>query len=219
MDGSVSGNDELVGALSSALEAEDPSTRMKAAMAAGTNADPGLCSVLIARCAVEPDFFVRDTLTWALTRLPAQVTVPALRGALDTGSSQARSQALHTLSKIGDPETWALITEAMLTSDDDEVACSAWRAAVVLVPERERRLLAEVLATQLGRGDRDMQRSLSRALVAVGDVIVSVVPTRETHAAPEVRAHAHATLVLLRDPEAGFGALLDEAQRITALGP
>lgn len=212
-------NRQLVAAIIAGLEAADSSTRMKAAMAAGSNADPGLCSALVTRCAIEPDFFVRDTLTWALTRLPTQVTVPALRQELKSGVSQARSQALHTLSKIGDPDTWTLITEAMLTSDDDEIARSAWRAAIVLVPDHSRQALASALTTQLGRGDRDLQRSLSRALVALGDVIVSIVQTRENHADPAVRAHAHATLVLLSDPEAGFGALLDEAQRITALGP
>jgi len=39
------------------------------------------------------------------------------------------------------------------------VARSAWRAAVVLVPEGEEKELAVGLATQLGRGGRETRRS------------------------------------------------------------
>jgi hypothetical protein len=42
--------------LVTALAADDESTRLKAALAAGSNADPGLLDVLVARCAIEPDF-------------------------------------------------------------------------------------------------------------------------------------------------------------------
>lgn len=51
-----------------ALAGGNSSTRLKAALAIGTRPQPGVVDVLVARCAVEPDFFVRDMLTWALTR-------------------------------------------------------------------------------------------------------------------------------------------------------
>ncbi|WP_396229723.1 HEAT repeat domain-containing protein, partial [Frankia sp. CpI1-P] len=49
-----------------ALSAADSSTRLQATLAVGTNPDPDLLEALMERCAVEPDFFVRDMLTWAL---------------------------------------------------------------------------------------------------------------------------------------------------------
>lgn len=202
-----------------ALSAANPSTRLQATMAAGTHPDPGLVDALVARCAIEPDFFVRDMLTWALTRLPAEVTVPRLRAELRSERAQARSQALHTLSKIGDGSAWPEITRSLLRDADDEVARSAWRAAVVLVPEGERHGLAVELATQLGRGDRNMRLSLSRALVALGDVIEPALRAGLASADAAVRAHARATELLLRDPDAGFDAAVDEAKRIFALGP
>jgi HEAT repeat protein len=198
-----------------ALSAGNSSTRLQAALAAGTQADPGLAEVLVTRCAIEPDFFVRDMLTWALTRLPAEITVPRLVTQLRSESAQARSQALHTLSKIGDGSTWPAITRSLLHDADDEVARSAWRAAVVLVPAGERTALAAELATQLGRGDRTVRLSLSRALVALGDVIEPALRTGLASDEPAVRAHARATERLLRDPDAGF----DEARRFVALGP
>ncbi len=117
-----------------ALAAGDESTRLKAALAIGSNPDPGLIDALVARCAVEPDFYVREMLTWALTRFPPQVTVPRLLSELHSECPQARSQALHTLSKIKDAGAWPAITRSLLHDADDEVARSAWRAAVVLVP-------------------------------------------------------------------------------------
>lgn len=202
-----------------ALGAGNSSTRLQAALAAGSHSDPGLVDVLVARCAIEPDFFVRDMLTWALTRIPSEITVPRLRAELRSERAQARSQALHTLSKIGDGSVWPAITRSLLHDADDDAARSAWRAAVVLVPAGERERLAEELAAQLGRGDRDVQLSLSRALVALGDVIEPALQPRLANDDPTVRAHAHATQMLLHDPDAGFDSALDEAKRIVALGP
>lgn len=202
-----------------ALGAASSSTRLQAALAIGTNPDPGLVDALVARCAVEPDFFVRDMLTWALTRHPAEITVPRLRAELLSERPQARSQALHTLSKIGDRNVWRDITRSLLHDPDDEVARSAWRAAVILAPAEEHPGLAADLAAQLGRGDRTLRLSLSRALVALGEAAAPVLRPAAVSAEPEVRAHARATERLLRDPDAGFDLAVDEAKRIVALGP
>ncbi|NED78888.1 HEAT repeat domain-containing protein, partial [Streptomyces sp. SID11233] len=70
-------------------------------------------------------------------RQPEELTVPLLVAALRTEPAQARAQALHTLSKIAEPATWEAITPALLDDPDDEVARTAWRTAVVLVPEGE----------------------------------------------------------------------------------
>jgi hypothetical protein len=202
-----------------ALSSGNSSTRLQAALTVGTQADSALVDALVARCATEPDFFVRDMLTWALTRLPSEITVPRLRVELRSERAQARSQSLHTLSKIGDRSAYPAITRSLLHDPDDEVARSAWRAAVVLVPEVEQEELAAELAAQLGRGDRQLKLSLSRALVALGAVIQPLLHVGMASADPMVSAHARATEVLLRNPDAGFDAAIHEAQRIVALGP
>lgn len=78
--------------LVAALGATNASTRLRTALAIGTDPEPGLVDTLIARCAIEPDFYVRDMLTWALTRLPSEITVPKLIGELRSDEAQARSQ-------------------------------------------------------------------------------------------------------------------------------
>ncbi|MFD5555912.1 HEAT repeat domain-containing protein [Streptomyces sp. NPDC127068] len=202
-----------------ALEDDRPSVRLRAALEVGSAPDPQFVDTLVERCAVEPDFPVRDMLTWALTRHPATTTVPKLLDELGSERAQARSQALHTLSKIGDRRTWPAITRALLSDTDDEVARTAWRTAVVLVPEGAETALAVVLSTQLGRGGRETQLSLSRALIALGEAMVPTVRAATTDLDPRVRAHALATERLLRDPEAGFAYAIEEAKRVVALGP
>ncbi|MGZ0147678.1 HEAT repeat domain-containing protein [Kribbella sp. WER1] len=201
------------------LAAADTSTRLRAAMAIGAEADPEVVEVLVARCGVEPDFFVRDMLTWALIQLPRDVVLPQVVAELDSANAQARSQALHTLSKLKDPATWPAITRQLLHDPDDEVRRTAWRTAVGLVPAGAEQQLAKELATELGRGDRDVQLSLSRALVELGDAADEALAGGLASRKAKVQAHARATERLLRDPEANFGALLDEAKRAVALGP
>ncbi|MGY0490030.1 HEAT repeat domain-containing protein [Streptomyces sp. WG-D5] len=199
------------------LEDERSSVRLRAALAVGSAPDPRYVDKLVERCAVEPEFFVRDMLTWALTRHPVSGTLPALLRELDAESAQARSQALHTLSKLGDRRAWPAITRELLTDADDEVARSAWRTAVVLAPEAGQGSLADVLVTQLGRGDRETRLSLSRALADLGDAALPALDTAATAADPDVRAHALATQRIVRDPDTGFEFAVEEAKRVVAL--
>jgi HEAT repeat protein len=205
--------------MAEALCAEDPSVRLQAALAVGADPDLGLLGTLVERCGVEPDFFVRDMLSWALTRLPAEITLPRIRQELESERPQARSQALHTLSKIGNRRAAVWITHDLLRDADDEVARTAWRVAVALVPDGEKPRLVDPLIGQLGRGSRPVQLSLSRALVDLGDVAEAALERAAGHDDPAVAAHARATELLRQEPEAGFDAAIDEARRIVALGP
>lgn len=200
------------------LSHDDSSVRLRAALAAGTRPEPEFVQILIAQCAIEPDFYVRDMLTWALLRQPAELTVPELLIELHSDIDQARSQALHSLSKIGDARAWPAITPALLRDGNDEVARAAWRAAVILVPDTDRPELAATLATQLGRGAREVQLSLSRALVALGDVALGPLQTAAVSSANEAaQAHASATERMMSNPDEGFDAALFEAKRALAL--
>lgn len=202
--------------LAAGLEARAPSTRLRAALAAGTDPHPDQIDVLVRRCALEPDFYVRDMLTWALTRHDRGATTERVLRELTSEIARARSQALHTLTKIGDRGTWPAIPP-LLQDADDEVARTAWRAAVGLVPEGEKLGLAEVLATQLDRGGRDVQLSLSRAFVAMGGVAIPVIERAQSSPQPGVSAHALATAHLMANPDDGFDAAIAEARRVVAL--
>jgi HEAT repeat protein len=199
--------------LVTALSQPNASARLKAALDAGTRPDPSFIPVLVARCAVEPDLNVREMLTWALVRQPVDETLPVLIAELSSEVTQARSQALHTLSKIGDESAWPAITPALLFDSDDTVARTAWRAAVAVAPQDARAPLASTLATLLGRGDRDAKYSLARALAALAPESGAALHRASDVDDAETRIHALATQRLIDDPDEGFDSALYEAAR------
>ncbi|MBT1678527.1 HEAT repeat domain-containing protein [Curtobacterium aurantiacum] len=204
--------------LTDALADPRSSVRLQAVMAAGTTPDPADIDVLVAQCAVEPDFFVRDMLTWALTRHPAEDVVARVLPELERPEPQARSQALHTLSKIGDPGAWPAV-RPLLGDRDDEVLRAAWRTAVALVPDGERAALARTLAVQLGVGDRERRLSLSRALVGLGeDTVAPILAAAADRGTDAVLEHVRETERLLHDPDAACALAVERARREVALG-
>lgn len=204
--------------LTDALADPRSSVRLQAVMAAGTTPDAGDLDVLVDQCAVEPDFFVRDMLTWALTRHPSDDVVARVLPELARPEAQARSQALHTLSKVGDPAAWPSV-RPLLADQDDEVLRAAWRTAVALVPDDERAELARTLAVQLGVGPRERRLSLSRALVGLGEETVApVLAAAADRGSGAVRDDVADTERLLHDPDAASGLALERARREVALG-
>ena len=181
--------------LKALLESPDKSVRLQAALAAGTYPEDAYIEVLVTQCAHEPDFFVRDTLSWALMRHDIGKVVDRLKSELNSENPQAKSQAIHTLSKIGDKQFYSLITNEHHFDSQDKVAVTAWRAASVLVPENESSALAQILVTQLGRGDYDVQFDLTRFLCALGDVIVEPLQRASDSDKEEIRLHAAFTLM------------------------
>ena len=185
--------------LKSLLDSPDQSVRLKAALAAGTYPEPEFIEILITQCAIEPDFFVRDTLSWALMRNDIAKVVKRLETELQSANTQAKSQAIHTLSKIGDKNNYSLITDEMLFDADDFVAATAWRAASVLVPDNQKEDLVKKLVTQLGRGDSDTQFALTRFLCAIGETIVDPL-TEAAHSTDDaISNQAKFTLLRFRE--------------------
>ena len=183
------------------LKSPDQSVRLKAALAAGTYPNLDHIEVLIRQCSNESDFFVRDTLSWALMRQDRQAVVQRLIPELKSPNPQSRSQALHTLSKIGDKENYVLITRDLLLDSDDFVASTAWRSSSVLVPDEDKPALVEVLISQLGRGDSDTQFGLTRFLCAIGEPIVASLMQAAQSADEIVRTQAEFTLIRFQEME------------------
>jgi HEAT repeat protein len=185
--------------LKALLESPDKSVRLKAALAAGTYPDPEFIEILVSQCAHETDFFVRDTLSWALLRNDVPKVVERLKPELSSENAQAKSQALHTLTKIADKQFYSLITDEHLFNADDKVTVTAWRAASVLAPENEVPALIKILVTQLGRGDSDVQFDLTRFLCSLGKAIIE--PLTEATKSPKEEISVHASFTLMRYQE------------------
>lgn len=190
--------------LETLLTSPDQSVRLKAALAAGTHPDPEYIEILVAQCGHEPDFFVRDTLSWALMRHDVKKVVKRLESELYSSNPQAKSQAIHTLSKIGDKSNYPLITDEMLFDPDDFIASTAWRVATVLVTEDQKPSLVEKLITQLGRGDSDIQFGLSRFLCDLGECIVEPLTEASKSADESISNQAKFTLLRFREMQLEF---------------
>jgi len=185
--------------LQTLLASPDQSVRLKAALAAGTYPEVEFIEVLISQCAIESDFFVRDTLSWALMRNDVAKVVKRLETELQSANPQAKSQAIHTLSKIGDKANYSLITDEMLFDPDDFIASTAWRVASVLVPDDQKVILVKKLITQLGRGDSDIQFGLTRFLCALGECIVEPLTEASRSADDTTSNQAKFTLLRFRE--------------------
>ncbi|CAO1649650.1 HEAT repeat domain-containing protein [Salinibacterium sp. NYA9b] len=203
---------DAAGRLNVALTAALPSQRLQAALSAGTHPRDEFVRVLLERCAIEPDLNVRETLTWALMRHPSSITVPLLIAETRSATAQARSQALHTLSKIGDPAGWEAITPELLNDSAEAVARTAWRVATVLVPYGSETELARALVAHLGRGEREAHMSLSRSLVALGEHAAALLNDIAENGAGDERLHAMTTLLLCESPDDGYEAALFDAE-------
>ncbi len=186
------------------LASSDQSVRLKAALAAGTYPAPEFIEILISQCAHETDFFVRDTLSWALMRHNQEAVVEKLIPELNSPIAQSRSQAIHTFSKIGDKKYYPLITDGLLFDVEDSVASTAWRAASVLVPDSEKPALVEKLITQLGRGDSDLQFALTRFLCVIGEAIVEPLKVATTSPREDIRVQAEFTLMRYQEMKLEF---------------
>lgn len=175
--------------------------RLQAVIAAGTYPEEDFIDVLISQCAIESDFFVRDTLSWALMRNDVPKVVTRLETELQSTNLQAKSQAIHTLSKIGDKKNYSLITDEMLFDSDDFMASTAWRVASVLVPDDQKPNLVKKLITQLGRGDSDTQFGLTRFLCALGECIVEPLTKASKSEDEAISNQAKFTLLRFREME------------------
>ena len=102
---------------------------------------------------------------------------------------------------MGDKENYILITRDLLLDSDDFLASTAWRSASVLVPDKDKQALVELLVSQLGRGDGDIQFGLTRFLCAIGQPIVTPLTQAAQSLDEAVRTHAEFTLIRFQEME------------------
>lgn len=173
----------------------DPSVRQEAALRLGTLADASLAPQLVTLLVAEPDFYVRETLTWAVVN-QARAALPHLLSALE-GSDPSRVQVLHALSKIRDPDAVPHILP-LADDPDDAVAAKAWWAlGRTAAPEA-----APVLLSHLGDRDEARRRELTRALEQLGEPAVAGLAERLLDGDVLTRRHAAEVLTVIGDPAA-----------------
>lgn len=179
------------------LSDPDRSVRNTAALAIGSQAETGCAGALVDALWAEQDFFVRETMTWAVTRLE-EATRPAVLSAVGADRPrEVRVQALHTVSKFANPETVDVVLP-YVTDPDGAVARKArWALGRIKEPRAVPHLLA-----LLGEQDIEERNALTDDVAAFGSAAVpSLIAAlgADDHA---VRQHAADILCYIGHPDA-----------------
>lgn len=177
-----------------ALTHSDKDTRVSAAMQVGTHPSPDDAAPLVQALLDEEDFFVRETLSWALMRVGSPA-VPLLVPHL--ADEEVRFRVLHALSKIGDPSVVDAIAPLVGDVDDAVAAKAAWTLGRLGDPRG-----IPMLVTHLGGEDGEHRNAVRTALGSLGPEAVTAVAGRLRHEQPQVREHAVEVLTYIGDPGA-----------------
>ncbi|UQN09445.1 HEAT repeat domain-containing protein [Deinococcus sp. QL22] len=181
----------------------DKNVRIRAALDLGAAQHRAALPTLIERLGCEPDFFVRENLTWAIVRMGVEA-VPPLLGLLEHSDAAVRLQSVHALSKLADPVSVAALGQAV-RDPDDEVA----RKAIFALGQLGHSGALSTLVAEVGHPDNERRNTLSRALMEFRQD--ALFPLRELLQHPEARRRAHAADILGLLGESAAAPALTEA--------
>ncbi|MFC4456709.1 HEAT repeat domain-containing protein [Deinococcus sonorensis] len=181
----------------------DKNVRIRAALDLGAAQHLAALPDLIGRLGHEPDFFVRENLTWAVVRMGPDA-MPFLLRLLEGPDATTRLQVVHTLSKIADPASASALTRA-INDPDDEVA----RKAIFALGQMDHPEALTTLMGGVGHPDAERRNTLSTALVEFGHAALPPLLAALRHPDAQRRAHAADILGLLGN--AGAAPALTDA--------
>jgi HEAT repeat protein len=176
------------------LRDPDKNTRANAAVELGKLGDSRAADLLVEALATEPDFFVREYLTWSIVRM-AEAATPLLIRTLNDARPQARHGAAHTLSKIADPRATGALIATLQDGEPAIVSKAAFALGAIGAVES-----VSALVNLLGGEDRELQSTLVSVLERFGARALPAVIDALTHADARVRAHAAEVLGVIADP-------------------
>lgn len=179
-----------------ALVHPDKDVRQRAAVSLGQLADPSLAPQIACLLWHESDFFVRETLTWVLTRTP-EPAAKAATAVLNEGDTGTRVQALHLLSKLADPNS--VSTVARHIDDPDPLIAEKARWALARIGDPS---VIPLLVDQLGEAELSTRDAMTNTLSQFGAAAVPTVVSTLSAEDPSVRAHAADVLCYIGTPGA-----------------
>lgn len=150
------------------LQHLDKNVRIEAALELGKLADVQALPALLDRVGTEPDFYVRENVTWALARM-GNAAVSPLITILERGDTASRFHAAHTLSKLGDARAVPALLAALDASDSELVQKSVYALGAL----RDERALPALVA-RIGETSGAFRSTLHDAVAAFG---AHAVPT------------------------------------------
>ncbi|MGB3764421.1 MAG: HEAT repeat domain-containing protein [Ornithinimicrobium sp.] len=196
MDESTQAENGAIEPALAALLHPDKDTRQRAAVSLGQLADPHLAAQIALLLWQESDFFVRETLTWVLTRTPPPAAAAAA-AALATGDTGTRVQALHLLSKLADPDTVSIVARHI--DDPDPIVADKARWALARIGDPSS---IPLLVDRLGDPDLSSRDAMTNTLTQFGAPAVPSVVSALTAGDANIRSHAAEVLCFIGSPSA-----------------
>lgn len=144
------------------LQHLDKNVRIEAALELGKLANVQALPALLDRVGIEPDFFVRENVTWALVRMGDAAVLPLIT-ILERGDHASRLHAAHTLSKLADVRAVPALMATFDASDNALVQ----KAVYALGALRDERALPALVA-RIGDTSGAFRSTLHDAVAAFG---------------------------------------------------
>jgi len=199
------------------LSDPERSVRNTAALAIGSQFEIGCANALVDALWAEPDFFVRETMTWAVTRLEEATRPAVLAASGPDRSSEVRVQALHVLSKFANPETVDAVLPYITDPDEGVARKARWALARI----REHRAVPHLVAL-LGDHGLEERNALTDDVAAFGSAAVPALVEALGSDDQVVRRHAADILCYIGHPDAedaaeALGAAVEDPESMVAV--
>jgi HEAT repeat protein len=165
------------------LRDRDKNVRVEAAVRLGTLGNQDAVPALVEALRTDPDFFVAETVTWALVRCGAVAVEPVI-ALLDDGSALARARAAHALSKLGDARAVPALIDRLDRPDEWAVREKCVLALGRLGGDEA----IGALVALLGAAHPELATMVSQALESLGEPTVPALLARIDDRDPYVRA-------------------------------
>jgi HEAT repeat protein len=178
------------------LRHPDKNVRIQEALTIGERQDVSALHDLVRGLRDDPDFFVRETISWALMRLGDPAVDPLVELTRDP-EARVRHDAIHALSKVGYDRAALPVWERLW--DDDWVVIA--KAAYTLGVFGERGAAPE-LADLLMHEQPEVRTAAVEALERLGHLAFDALSQVLVAGTPEGRRRAADVLGSIEDPRA-----------------
>lgn len=184
------------------LQHPEATFRQRVALTLGATPDQDALPALLEHLFKEPEFFVRETLVWAVASYGTDA-LPRLYAALDATSHETTT-ALHAISKIANPESFDQVVPLLLAKDDVVVCKAVWTLGVLGDP-RAIGFLIDLLIQPSSAVANEIVKACTSLAWKDHDLIL----TRRSHEHPNVRQHVVAIIANLWPVKPGSIAALE----------
>lgn len=179
-----------------ALRDLDKNVRIQAAIDLGTAGDDKALDALVSALATEPDFFVRESITWALVRIGAPV-VPQMIRLVEDGDPTVQLSAVHVLGKLGDSAAAPALIQALKGAPPEIRDRIVFSLGQIGDPEA-----LPALVALIGKDRTESASTLTASIERFGEAAFDALVSRLEDADAEVRCQVVDLLGFMASPKA-----------------